>query len=190
MLRPGEKGEELLVYVNPETDWASYDKMLLDPVQVWRRHDPEEGAPNEDVQRMANNFHGILYKELSQDYEIVFEPGPKTIRVRVALTDIGKSTAALDIITTVVPVGIVISAGKDFITGKPAFVGEASIEGELRDAETGGLLAAVVDRRVGGKTIKESTNSWNDVNRILEFWSKLARYRLCIYRGGTDCVEP
>jgi hypothetical protein len=133
MLRPGKKGEALLLYVNPETDWASYDRMLLDPVRVWRRHDPGEGTPNEDVQRMANNSHGILYKEFSQDYEIVVEPGPKTIRFRVALTDVGKSTAALDVITTVVPVGIVISAGKDFITGKPAFVGEASLEGRIAE---------------------------------------------------------
>ncbi len=65
------------------------------------------------------------------------------------------------------------------------------MEGKLSDAETGRVLAAVVDRRVGGKKLEaEAFDTWGDVNEILEFWAKLARFRLCEARGSTNCVSP
>lgn len=180
----------MLINKNPKADGSKSDKILLDPVQIWRRREPGKGVPQEDVQRMANNFYAILYKELSQDYEMVEMPGQGTLRIQLALTDVQKSSAPLDIVTTQVPSGIVDSTGKDLVTGKPAFVGEAGAEASVIDAHTGQLLAAAIDRRVGGKTVKTSVSSWDDVNKIFEFWSKLATFRLCTYRGGTNCIKP
>ncbi len=190
MLQRGEKGEELYIYINPEADWSAYHRVLLDPAEIWRHHEPGKGVPNQDVQRMANNFYALLYEELSKDYEMVTMPGPRTLRIQVALTDARKSSAPLDMVTTYIPVGIVVSAGKDFVTGKPAFVGEATAEAKITDGETGELLGAAIDRRVGGKTIKTSISSWNDVNKILEIWSKMLRFRLCTYRDGANCIKP
>ena len=76
------------------------------------------------------------------------------------------------------------------MTGKPGFVGEASIEAKLTDAETGELLAAGVDRRSGGKRLKKGFGTWDDVNAIMRFWAKQAAYRLCLLRKDTNCVKP
>ena len=35
MLSEGKEGKALLVYQNPKANWASYDKVMLDPVTVW-----------------------------------------------------------------------------------------------------------------------------------------------------------
>ncbi len=53
------------------------------------------------------------------------------------------------------------------------FVGEASAEGEVRDALTGVLLAAGVDRRAGTKSLEDSSfDSWDDARRAFEAWAK------------------
>jgi hypothetical protein len=60
----------------------------------------------------------------------------------------------------------------------------------IDDAHTTQLLAAGVDRRVGGRRIKGYIDSWTDVNKIMELWSKLARFKFCELRNGTACVNP
>lgn len=191
ILKKGDKDQALYAYLNPRADWPSYSKVMLDPVLTIRKAELEKkGAPQEDLQRMANNFYALLYKELGMDYDIVKAPGPRTIRIQVALIDLQESWATTDTITSVVPVSMVVSSGKSFITGKPAFVGEATVEVKVTDSRTGQLLAAGIDRRVGGETVEASTDSWDDVNKIMELWSKLFRFRLCKERGERDCFRP
>ena len=176
-------------YFDEGADFAAYDKMLLDPVEVWRS---AGGAPLADVQRLSNDFYALLYKELSKDYTMVQYPGPNTLRFNVLLMNLQKGTATMDKVTSAVPIGLALSTTKDFVTGKPAFVGEASVQGKLTDAETGKLIAAAVDRRVGGKNLMKEYDSWADVQTILELWSRAVRFRLCIERIGKpgDCPRP
>ena len=191
ILRKGGEDEALYVYRNPKADWPSYSKILLDPVVNLRQASLEQaGIPMEDIQRLANNFFVLIYKELDRDYEMVKMPGPRTIRVQVALTDLQESWATTDTVTSVIPVGMVLSAGSEFVTGKPAFVGEATIEVKVTDGRTGQLLAAGIDRRVGGDAIEASVDSWDDVNKIMELWSRFFRFRLCKLRGDSDCFHP
>jgi hypothetical protein len=191
MLSAGDKSNALLLYVNPTASWVSYDKILLDPVIYYRRiEDPKKGLPQEDIQRMVNNFNKLLYQELSKDYEMVTAPGPRTMRMQAAITNVEKTWVGTHTVTSILPVGWVIQGAKDFATGKPNFSGEATLEFMIDDAQTTQLLAAGVDRRVGGRRIKASTDSWIDVNRIMARWSKFARFRLCELRKGTDCVNP
>ncbi len=186
-----EKESALYSYINPKADWPSYSKILLDPIVIWRRSElTKEGAPMEDLQRLANNLYMLLKKELEKDYEMVQEPGPRTMRIQMALTDVEASWAAVDTVTSVIPISMGISAATEFVTGKPAFVGEVSAEGKVTDARTGELLIAGVDRRVGGNEIEASVDNWDDVNKIMEIWSKLFRFRLCKLRGGKDCLSP
>jgi hypothetical protein len=191
ILEKGGEDEALYRYINPKADWPSYSKILLDPVINLRGAElAKEGVPLEDLQRLADNFYLLLYKELETDYEMVTEPGPRTLRIQVAITDMQESWATTDTITSVIPVGMAISAGSEFVTGKPSFVGEATIEGKVTDARTGQLLGAGVDRRVGGDNIEASVDSWDDVNKIMEIWSKMFRFRLCKLRGERDCFRP
>jgi len=97
----------------------------------------------------------------------------------------------MDVVSTVVPQARALSTLKGLATGKPAFVGEASVEAKISDAQTGKIIAAAVDRRVGGKTLEaEAFDTWGDVNEILEYWAKQARFRLCEARDGANCVHP
>jgi hypothetical protein len=194
-LREGKEGEALLVY-KPErintARFAKYTKILLDPVTVWRGEESrKEGVPQKDIQILADHFFSLLYLTFKQDYEMVQAPSPNTLRIQVAITKVEESMVVMDVVSTVVPQARALSTLKGLATGKPAFVGEASVEAKISDAHTGRVLAAVVDRRVGNKKLEaEAFDTWGDVNEILEYWAKQSRFRLCEARGGKDCVHP
>ena len=132
-LHKGGKGEPALVYRNPNADWASYTKMLLDPVTFWRPPDEkDQGISNADAQTLTDYFYNLIYAKFSQEFEMVRTPQPHTLRAKVAITKAEKSHVALDVVSTIVPQLRAAPTLKQLVTGKPAFVGEAQIEVELK----------------------------------------------------------
>jgi len=192
MLREGEKGEALLVYKNPKANWKSYDKVIIDPVTVWfgKEDSQLEDVSPEDRHLVATDLWGRLIDALKPDYQVVHRPGPGVMRIQAAITEAETSTLSLDTISSIVPQMRAMSELKYLATGTAGFVGKASAEVKITDAQTGELLAAAVDRRAGSKNIKGSLNTWNDVEEAYKYWANQLRYRLCQWRGRTDCVPP
>ncbi len=179
LLKAGGDDEALLVYRKPNLSLRAYDKAILEPVTAWRTQDSQlADVPEEDVQELVSLLYAEIAPIVREQFELVKQPGPGTVRFRFALTEAGKSFVPLDMLSTVIPVGRVLSAGKSLATGTHGFVGSASVEAELTDAQTGELLAAAVDRRVGGKTLRGVTNSWNDVQQSFKVWAERLRKRL------------
>ena len=183
---PDEEARLLLRYIADDADWASYDRMLLDPVTSWRS--AGKGISDADAQVLLNNFYTMLYENLSQDYTMVDAPGEGVMRFQVAVTKIENGIAPLDLVSTVVPVGVVSSVLMEFTTGKPLFVGEAVVEFRITDSISGRVLTKGVDGRVGGKAIDKSLDNWTDVTNAFRYWAEYARFRLCELREDTGCV--
>ena len=56
-LREGGPGEVALVYRNPQADWKSYDKVLLEPVTLWRSgRQSLDAVPEEDLLRLVDGL--------------------------------------------------------------------------------------------------------------------------------------
>jgi hypothetical protein len=180
-----------LLYVNPKVNWKKYDKVMIDPVTIWRVPGSKMAdIPEDQLQQIGAFFHDTLSAELGKDYKIVTKAEPGTMKIRAALTEATKSQVALNMITTVVPIGLAVSYAKDIATGTHSFVGSAAAEMELIDATTGELLAAGVAARVGEKTIASSKlSSWGDVKAAAEKWSANTRAKLAQARSGTIEIE-
>ena len=189
LLSAGGAGEAAFRYVKGDANWRGYDKIMLDQVTVWQT-DQSSDIPAEDMQRLANNLYGLMYQELEKDYAMVSEPQAGAIRVQIALTGADQSNPTLDVVSTVIPISFALSSAAQFVTGEPTFGGGSMVELKATDAATGEVLAAAIDRRVGGKDIGGSYDSWDDVNSAFAYWGQLSRFRLCELRGGTGCVEP
>lgn len=190
LLEKGEDGDALRRYINPNADWRSYTKVILEPVTIWKDKETEDVSP-EDLQTLVNFLHGQLYDMLGKDYTIVQQAGPGVMRATLAITEAEASDPAMDTISSVIPQLRILTGIKGYIVGgKPGFVGSASIEMKLTDAQTGTLLLAGADRRGGTKNLSGVTKEWNDVEKAYIYWVGLLRYRLCDLRGGTDCVKP
>jgi len=191
MLKPGPEGGAKLVYENPNANIKSYTKILLDPVAIWTANDSQmNDLSKEDRQKVADRFYSLLYARLSKDYTMVTAPGPNTMRISVALTSAETSYPVLDTVSTLLPVGLALSTLKVIATGKPAFVGEASVEAKITDAATNEILFEAVDSRVGTKNPSGIWDSWEDVDSALAYWTDRMGYKLCVERGGTGCVAP
>jgi hypothetical protein len=192
MLRPGGDGKELLYYENPEADWPAYNKIFLAPVAYYGGRDTyPKGFTRADLQKLVNRFYYILYNDLAEDYQMVDEPAPHTLRIQMALTSVGESSQAADSVSAVAPV--IVNPIRNFagsLSGETIFAGQASIEVKITDGLTGALLYAAVDRRVGQRTMSSTTSRSADVEEIMWYWGDLARYRLCTLRGEERCIRP
>ena len=193
MLSPGGEGEALLFYENPEANWPSYNKIFLAPVAYYGgRETYPKGFTRADLQKLVNRFYYILYNDLAQDYQMVDEPAPHTLRIQVALTSVGESSQTADSVSAVAPV--IVNPIRNFagsLSGETILAGQASIEAKITDGLTGKLLYAAVDRRVGQRsTSGSSTRRTADVEEIMWYWGDLVRYRLCTLRRGEECIRP
>ncbi len=192
LLKKGGKDDVLMVYRKPGTEWTAYDKIILDPVAIW-------GAENSklppdalaDFQRLVDDFSRSLADKFSKHYAMIDVPAAGAMRIQIAIIDGERANAPLKVAKTVAPYAGYADTLWTFATGKPAFAGEVSIEYMIRDSETGTLLAAGADRRVGGGQVGKATlTQWGDVQNILAYWSDEAVYLLCRDRNGEQCVKP
>ena len=182
--------EALLRYINPDADWRSYDKIVFDSVAVWKNEETQDVSP-EDLQMLTDFVYGHFHDALSQDYTVVTQPGPGVMHVAFAITEAEASSPTADVVTSIIPQTRILTGLKGYaVGGKPGFVGSAGLEAKVTDAQTGKILLEAVDRRGGTKDLSGMTNDWNDVEKAYIYWASAIRYRLCILRGGSNCIEP
>ena len=192
ILQPGQEYQPERVYSNPAADWKKYTKILLDPVTLWQGNASQlQGISQADAQKLADYFYNLLYRNFSQTYQMVREPGSDTLRISVAIVKLEEGRVVLETISSIVPQLTAATKLASLVTGKEPLVGKASVEAKVTDAQTGTLLAAGVDQRIGGKTLNSlSLSSWGDVDHIMQFWVARASYNLCRKRGASHCVAP
>jgi hypothetical protein len=192
LLKKGGKNDVLLVYRNKDARWGSYDKIVLDPITIWGVESanlPPDALA--DFQRLVDNFHRTMADKLSKDYALTDAPSAGAMRIQIAIINGERANAPLKVAKTIAPYAGYADTIWTFATGKPAFSGEVSLEYMVRDSETGELLAAGADRRVGGGQVGKATlTGWGDVQNILNYWSDEAVYLLCRDRKAEHCVKP
>ena len=162
----------MLIYKNPRAALIAphtFKKFMLDPVLVFRGPQSKmDGISQHQAQVMADTFYALIYQEVSKDYEMVDKPGPDTLRAQVAITHLEESWPMLDVVSSIPAPMNALAAGsvlKNVATGKPAFKGEAVIEAKVTDSQTGEVLRAGVDRRVGAKRLSaESCKTWYELD--------------------------
>lgn len=182
-LAPGGEGQALLVQIREDADWGRYERLLIDPVTVWRSEGSGlENVPEDELQRLVNDLDALIRDRLGRDYELVERGGPHTLRLRVAITEARGSKVVLDTVSTVIPQLRMLSSLGSLATGTHAFVGRAGIEAEILDSLTEERLGAAVDRRVGGKSLTGSSSSWSDVREAFAHWSNQLGDRLAELR--------
>ena len=182
LLRRGGSGQADLVYRNPTANFASYNKVILEPVAIWAAPDSQlNSVPVEQRQAAANTFYSDLYKALSRRCQMVRSPSPGTMRMRFALVDAKIPNATVNTVATYTPYASTAYdlASLAFNNGVGYFAGTASAEGYATDAANGNLLWQAVDKRGGTTAVAENTlNTWNDVDHVFQSWSEQLASRM------------
>ncbi|MCW2271499.1 hypothetical protein D3C77_63300 [compost metagenome] len=205
-MKEGSDGEALRLYRNPKfassATFVPYTKVLLDPVKLYAGSSSKlNDAPQAQSNAIAQGFYNQLHEQLSKDYQMVDKAGPGTLQISVAVVDAQEADASLKAASYIpIPLGVpgakaAAMQAASHTTGKPPFAGQVTIEGKMADAQTGEIIAAEIDRRVGARKpiiglFESSTyDSWSDVTEAERYWAELLRYRLCMRRGATDCQK-
>jgi len=177
----------MLSYIDPKADFRGYTQILIEPVRAYvsAKDSQMTKLSKEDQGKLLNYFDAALREELKRDFALASQPGPGVLRLRVAITEANDSAVVLDTISSVVPIGLALSAVKALATGEHLSVGSIGAECEGVDAVTGKRLFAAVDARVGRKyTGKfDKFDKWHTAEDAFDFWARQLRDRLCAASG-------
>lgn len=178
LLKPGKNPQALAYYVNPDANWKQYHQVLLDPVQFWDAADSDVSA---DDQKMLTAY---LYNALKQDLEknnftVVDKPGPGILRIQIAIISATAATPGMRSVSEVVPQIHALNSLQSLATGSLAFVGSAEGAMKFTDSQSGQLLAAAVNKRLGGGNVEAAAQlQWGDAENIMQFWADQISSRL------------
>ncbi len=170
-----------VAWARPDFDISGYTKIWLIGAGIEYRQVKNRGRTSVDRTRGGPYFIddksraqfeelvGTVFREELQKiekYELVDGPGPDVLMIRGGLLDV----------TSYVPPDPVGGRSVVFLSS----VGEATLVLELRDSETGTILARSVDRRaaetIGGTfTRSNSVTNSAEARRLIRFWATRLR---------------
>jgi hypothetical protein len=168
------------VSLRPGTDFSSYTKLMLDPVEVafakdWARDYNRNAATlsqrltDADLARLAaaarENFTEVFAEACrNAGLEIVTAPGPDVLRVRAGILDL--AVAAPDIASSNRSRTFTMEAGR------------ATLFLEARDSVTGALLGRALDRRATRNTgrvqVSNSVTNLADFRVLFRQWADIS----------------
>jgi len=168
------------LYVNKNVNYKTYDKIILKHVTFFLKEDAEyKGMQADEMNELAEAAHNAISEALSDAYTFTDEPGPGVMVLRIAITDMVPNKAVMGTVTTIIPVGLVLSGAKKLTTGTHIAMGGVSFEGELLNSQTNEVLMAIVTSETGKKyKIGKSVTKWGQVKEIFRSYAKTLRKRL------------
>jgi hypothetical protein len=149
--------DNLMRYIGP--DVSEYSKFILDPIEVKCYNEQNcEKITSENVAHLKEYLYSQIVDTKPPQYELVSRPGPGVARIRIAVTNLQKSTPALNVLpwTKLAGVGL----------------GQASAEVELVDSETGKQLAAAIISDTGSRFSLSGLSQWGDVEAVMKSWAQ------------------
>lgn len=181
-LKPGKDDEAALLYINPATDFKSYDKVAFQRIRVVLKDDAEEKEIDPAMlTELTTYYQEALLNEVKKSYKIVDKPGPGVMVIRVAITGVRPSSPVSNTMSTLIPIGMAVAGATKAASGDNLGTGEAATEIEIIDSQTGERLGAAVDRRQGGKSAFRG--KWEDTKDAFDYWAERVRKRLDEARG-------
>ena len=182
-LYPDPKNGDLLIYEKSKDALKNYRKFMIDPVTVYLLPAAENrGIDPDDLDRLARYFTDAITDELiAGGYEVVTEPGPGVLELRIAITNVeptgGKKNAAIQAGATAA--SVTVAPGVGLVVPRLS-VGKVGIEGEMIDSASGERTVAFVTGK-GGRRWFSGLNAykkWGDIEAAFRTWAKNFRKRL------------
>jgi hypothetical protein len=147
-----EEGGIDLIY-KPAGVWlrlAAYNKIMIDQPEIWVAPDSKyRGAKPDNVKAVADLIRERLTERLiSRGYEVVDEPGPNVLYLRLALTDLYLQKEKRGILGYT-PQGALVKLGADQFRDMLSKIDaiEMALQGELLDSQSEEVLFAAVIKR-------------------------------------------
>lgn len=204
-LQPAAWSDGIQCWRDTAADVRKYDKVLIARMVVTLKDDQAAGIDPTDLKALTDYFHDALTKALKPQLQVVDQPGPGVIAIRIALTDLVPTGVAQSVTGTLIPYGFVAEAGAGAATGRPAgstpYMGRTGMEMQFRDSVSGAILAECRDTEIGRKYAADldagaagaaqtwasgylnSFQSWAYARNAFDKWSELTAKRFAELRA-------
>ena len=178
-LKPDPKNPDLLIYMKNEADFKTSTKFMIEPVVVYL--DPESGKrpiDPADLAKLAQTFTQAIKDELtaSGQYEVVTEPGPGVMDLRVAITNVEATSVKKNVAVTA---AVAVVPGGALVVPRLS-IGKVSIEGEILNSSSGQIEVEFMTSKAGRRYFSglKQYQTWGDINAAFKSWAKGFRQRL------------
>jgi len=143
--------DEVELYVSSDLDASNYDSVWVEETVYRPNANPAYEPTPEAIDGLRADFTERLGNALGQDFQLVDQPGPRTLRVRAAIAEVACERVWLNII------GVIAIL--------PVSMGGISGQIEIIDSQSGKRLIAMAAHRDGSPFL------------VLECFSKYAHAR-------------
>ena len=99
--KPGEEGQALLVYVNPNAKWVRYGKVTLRPAEFWDSGSSD--ISQSDQQMLTEYFYNKLKEDLQKNFVLVDQVGPGSVVLQTVIITATTATLVLRSVSVVIP---------------------------------------------------------------------------------------
>ncbi len=170
-LVPGPDNGAKLRWVNPDADFKKYNRFMVDSVIFYFADNSANKAIDpQEMKELADNFNKELVAAFKDKWPIVADPAPDVARIRIAITNIRPSKPGASAVTTIIPIGLVVSLVKKGASGGWTGSGETCIEVMAQDSVTGEVLTMGVDQKKAA--FEQRFSKWGSANDAFRFWSE------------------
>jgi len=180
-LQLDKEGGDAMIYRKPGTELGSYQKVMIDPIEIWYAEDSKyKGISPDDLKVITDALYKKLLAQLEPDYPVVSRSGEGVLRIRLAITNVHAEKKKRGLFGYT-PVGLLVG-GVESLAGvaKNIKLDDATIEAELLDAQSSEQMSVLIDKlsvETAGKE-KDTDTSWEDIEASLDFYAKRLRSRL------------
>ena len=159
-LKPDPKFDGTLRWQDPKVNLAGYNKFIVDPVLIHIASKADGVGMNPaDLAELTAFARNTFIQKLSKNFQVVSSPGPRTLRLRTAITGIKETTPMLNLHPAMRFSGMGL--------------GGASAEGEILDSLTGKRIIAGADSRMGDRVaFKAGLSKYGHAKQVIEFWAE------------------
>lgn len=141
-------GDGTYVYRTPGIDIKKYHGIYVAPTVIYNGPDAVfDGVTQQDLQNLAALATTDFRRELATKYVVVDQPTATSITLQLTIAGVTRSRPGMDAATKLNPVGLFASVARG-AAGKPsAFVGSATLAGEITASSSGEVLGGFVAKR-------------------------------------------
>ena len=181
LLMPSTDLKGSLAWRSPAFSPQNYTAMYVEPVVLWNAEKmiKDSGLSQEDLDLLAKYYHDVLTQvPEGTKLTLAAQPGPGVFSIRSAVTEVEASSPVSNALTSVIPVGILLSAGKQMTTGQAVGVGKCTIEMMFVDSVSGEKLALFADTKVGKKYSSAGFTKTGQTEEAMTEWAALLKERI------------
>ncbi|PCR96066.1 DUF3313 domain-containing protein [Pseudomonas fluorescens] len=163
-------GQTILSWASPALASGRYTRVYLAPSQFYPKFEPTGRIPQSTLSGVTGYYDAALRQELGKVLPLASKPGPNTLVVRPAITQVATSTQGLRFYEWL-PVTLV-AAGVSTAAGIRDQDSEIATEVSLEDGSTGEVVAKVVRKGTGVPLENDKqVMTADNVKGVLDGWA-------------------